>query len=132
MQSPTAMHFCLPHSPHCGSLCTCTGQWSHDTELFLPGGEFTDTLAEVAEGPVLLPPGALVALHGEVARPLRDVEVLLALPALPDLLLPLPHLVVLLPLASLLLGHLETKLDTVLQLGNFSSLFIFFLHFYFL
>ena len=62
--------------------------------------------AEVAEGPVLLPPGALVALHGEVAGPLGDVEVHLPLAALPDLLLPLPHRVVLLPLARLLLWHL--------------------------
>lgn len=65
-----------------------------------------DGLTKVAEGAVLLPPEALVALHGEVAGPLHDGQVV-ARAQLPDLLLPRPHLIVLLPLTRLLLRHCQ-------------------------
>ena len=66
-QSPWAMHFCFPHSAHTGSLWTW-GFFRWNMQNYK-----THTPTEVAEGSVLLPPLALVALHCEVARPGWDL-----------------------------------------------------------
>ena len=66
-QSPWAMHFCFPHSAHTGSLWTW-GFFRWNVQNYK-----THTPTEVAEGSVLLPPFALVALHCEVARPVWDL-----------------------------------------------------------
>ena len=64
-------------------------------------------LAEVAEGPVLLPPLTPVTLHREVARPLHDRQVILR-PQLPNLFLSCFHLVVLFTLPGFLFRHFQT------------------------
>ena len=71
-------------------------------------------LAEVAEGPVLLPPLAPVALHREVARPLHDRQVVLR-PQLPDLFLACFHLVVLFTLAGFLFRHFQMDDELISQ-----------------